>query len=45
MFREEKEPLKPDNTTINGDRRNLSVEFDGKQVYTRPVEIGRHSAV
>ncbi|XP_017782397.1 PREDICTED: fasciclin-2 isoform X2 [Nicrophorus vespilloides] len=45
---EEKEPLNTNqNSTqpINYEKRNISVEFDGKQVHTKPVEIGRHSAV
>jgi hypothetical protein len=43
LGREEREPLKPDG--MNGER-NMSVEFDGKHVYSKSGEIiGKHSAV
>ncbi|KAK4886441.1 hypothetical protein RN001_002712 [Aquatica leii] len=51
LGRDEKEPLKPagkeDPIIINGvDKCNMSVEYDGKQVYTKPGEIiGKHSVV
>lgn len=50
MFSDEKEPLKPEmrdqQMLLNGDKCNISVEYDGKQVYTKPGEIiGKHSVV
>lgn len=45
LRRDEKEPLKPPSGELNGEKRNISVEFDGSKVYTKPIEIGRHSAV
>ncbi|XP_018331248.1 fasciclin-2 isoform X2 [Agrilus planipennis] len=48
---DEKEPLKPDRGNqpefISPDKRNISVEFDGHRVYSRPgdIIIGKNSAV
>ncbi|XP_031339779.1 fasciclin-2-like isoform X1 [Photinus pyralis] len=47
---EEKQPLRTDlqdPMIVNGvDKCNMSVEYDGKQVYTKPGEIiGKHSVV
>lgn len=51
-FSDEKEPLSPENRDytplqpINGEKRDISVEFDGKGVKTTSGStIGRHSAV
>lgn len=50
LGREEKQPLRTDlqdPVIVNGvDKCNMSVEYDGKQVYTKPGEIiGKHSVV
>ncbi|KAB0799202.1 hypothetical protein PPYR_07082 [Photinus pyralis] len=50
LGREEKQPLRTDlqdPMIVNGvDKCNMSVEYDGKQVYTKPGEIiGKHSVV
>lgn len=46
LGRDEKEPLNTTNQQPNnGNARNIAVEYDGKNVYSKTVEIGRHSAV
>lgn len=47
LGRDEKEPLNMINQQqpSNGNARNIAVEYDGQKVYSKTVEIGRHSAV
>lgn len=50
MFRDEKEPLQPNNRNQgvidNEMKRNTSIEFDGRRVISKTGEIiGKNSAV
>lgn len=48
VIREEKEPLRParEQMNLNGDKASLTVEYDGRQVFSKSGEIiGKHSAV
>ncbi|KAK9753598.1 Fibronectin type III domain [Popillia japonica] len=47
LGRDEREPLSPENRSpqIVDEKKSLTVEYDGKEVHTKPTEIGRYSAV
>lgn len=47
LGRGEREPLSPENRSpqIIDEKKSLTVEYDGKEVRTKPTEIGRYSAV